>query len=420
MRDTAVACKVQSSADAAKESSLAAQDSAFRFVVPTQGPLSLALCNAEVAQSMVYDANVVFVDVSTEGPANTETSQSSLSPCTLGQIKHFKDLVDVTIEGEKCSNMVVCAGTETRPIMTFSYLIGSYMILCLDSPLADVVSAFRPVADRFERFRIGIEPDRSEELTVFDCWEALYRSKVQGWIDLASATPDLDHSIDMEEYMHYDNPANGKLHVIIPSRLIAFPCPSDLEADEVSGQVPPWMDIAGDRYFGPDYYADILCDFDVKLVVRCDAAATYDAAAFASRGVAVERLGGDLERRPERLLQEVDRFLTLAQLAPGMIGIHGADAGLGSGGEMLVASLLVKRHGFRARAALAWLSITHPGHDARRTLRFAVRPNAAPAAHRSAADIRLLCPRLGGSRPSAAMLRRCASAPAVLEGKARS
>ena len=80
---------------------------------------------------------------------------------------------------------------------------------------------------------------------------------------------------------------------------------------------------------------------------------------------------------------------------------------------------LAQREGFRARAALAWLSITHPGHDARRTFRFAVRPNAAPAAHRSAADIRLLCPRLGGSRPSAAMLRRCASAPAVLEGKAR-
>jgi hypothetical protein len=215
--------------------------------------------------------------------------------------------------------------------------------------------------------------------------------------------------------MHYDNPANGRLHVIIPSRLIAFPCPSDLEADQATGEARQWMDMAGDRYFGPDYYADVLGDFDVQLVVRCDASATYDAAAFASRGLAVERLGGDLELRPERLLQQADRFLTLARLAPGMIGIHGADAGLGRGPEMLVASLLIKQHGFRARSALAWLRITHPAADAHCTLRFSVLPKAARSAAlaaRSAADVRCLPP--GDARASWATLRRCASAPAVL------
>ena len=264
-------------------------------------------------------------------------------------------------------------------------------------------------------------------MTLFDCWEALHCDKMQGWLDFTSETPDLDRCIDMEEYVHYDNPANGKLHVIIPSRLIAFPCPSDLEVDEESGEAPQWLDIAGERHFGPDYYADVLGDFDVQLVVRCDAAATYDDDAFASRGLAVERLGGDLDLRPQRLLQEVDRFLTLAQLVPGMIGIHGADAGLGSGGEMLVSSLLIKRHGFRARSALAWLRITHPAVDAQRTLRFAVLPHqpppavikAAPGAlqHRSesAADLRCL-PR-GNTLRLAAALRRCASAPAALDDK---
>jgi len=246
---------------------------------------------------------------------------------------------------------------------------------------------------------------------------------MQGWLDFTSESPDLDRCIDMEEYIHYDNPANGKLHVIIPSRLIAFPCPSDLEVDEESGEAPQWLDMAGGRHFGPDYYADILGDFDVQLVVRCDASATYDDAAFASRGLAVERLGGALEMRPQRLLQEVDRFLTLARLVPGMIGIHGADAGLGSGGELLVSSLLIKRHGFRARSALAWLRITHPAVDAQRTLRFAVLPHQPPPAvpklapgalhHHSAADLRCL-PREDTLRFAAA-LRRCASAPAALD-----
>ena len=265
---------------------------------------------------------------------------------------------------------------------TCAYLIGSYMILCLNSSLADVASAFQPIADRLERFRIGIEPETAEELTILDCWEALHCGKVQGWLDFTSETPDLDRCIDMDEYVHYDNPANGKLHVIIPSRLIAFPCPSDLAADQVTGQAPQWVDIGRDRLIGPGYYADILLDFGVQLLVRCDASAPYDAAAFASRGMAVERLGGDLERRPERLLQEADRFLTLAQLAPGMIGMHGADAGLGRGGEMLVAALLIKRHDFRARAALAWLRITHPAAADQRVLRYSVLPTAASVPHR--------------------------------------
>jgi hypothetical protein len=336
-------------------------------------------------------------------------------------MNYFKDLVDVTIDGEKCSNIVICSGTERRMITTCAYLIGSYMILCTNSTLADVAFAFQPVAGRFDRFKDGTEPETAEELTIFDCWEALHCGKMQGWLDFTTDTPDVDRCIDMEEYIHYDSPANGKLHVVIPSRLIAFPCPSDLEADEDSGEAPPWVDIAGVRHFGPDYYADILGDFDVQLVVRCDATATYDDDAFASRGLAVERLGGDLELRPHRLLQEVDRFLTLARLAPGMMGIHGADAGLGSGGELLVSSLLIKQHGFRARSALAWLRLTHPAADAQRALRFSVLPRRPPAAApaaapgalhlRSAADLRCL----PSEPPPPAALRRSSSAPAALD-----
>jgi hypothetical protein len=342
-------------------------------------------------------------------------------------MSYFKDLVDVTIDGEKCSDIVVCAGTDARMITTCAYLIGSYLILRTDSTFNDVATAFQPVADRFERFKDNTEPDDTEEeLTIFDCWEALQCGKVQGWLDFTSETPDLDRCIDMEEYMHYDNPANGKLHVVIPSRLIAFPCPSDLEVDEETGEAPQWVDTAGKRHFGPDYYADVLGDFDVQLVVRCDASVAYDDA-FTSRGLAVERLGGDLELQPQRLLQEVDRFLTLARLVPGMIGIHGEDVGLGGGGEMLLSSLLIKRHGFRARSALAWLRITHPAVDAQPALRFsvlphnhpsAVRPTAAPGSallHRSAADLR--CPPSADSDSPlcAASLPRCASAPAALD-----
>jgi hypothetical protein len=160
------------------------------------------MCSARDARSKVHDTTAIFVEVSTECPAHPDASASALSPCTLGEINHFKDVVDATIGGGKCSTIILCTGTDGRVITTCAYLIGSYMLLCLGSSLADVASAFQPIADRFERLRIGEQPEAAVELTIFDCWEALYCGKMQGWLDFTSATPDLDRCIDMEEYVH--------------------------------------------------------------------------------------------------------------------------------------------------------------------------------------------------------------------------
>ena len=100
-------------------------------------------------------------------------------------------------------------------------------------------------------------------------------------------------------------------------------------------------------------------------MVRCDASLDEPDSmeaidvedAFEERDMAVERLacqGG-------AMLHDVDRFLTLARLSPGPVAIHGLQGpGLGSGGEVLVSSLLMQRHGFDARSALAWLRVCHP------------------------------------------------------------
>ncbi len=174
----------------------------------------------------------------------------------------------------------------------------------------------------------------------------------------------------MQEYLHYDNPANGLLHVIIPSKLIAFQRPSS--APVSNGR---WADVDGKRLLSPAFFAEILYgDFEVELVVRCEtfdpelasneldgtSRGGYDDGAFEEWGVAVEWLSaGGAEGAAG--LRDMDRFLTLARLAPGTIAIHGGEgAALGRGGELLVVSLLVSRYGFDAAAALAWLRIAHP------------------------------------------------------------
>ena len=384
-------------------------------IISIYGPVLIALCDPIEAMDTLSNPQAIFVQLSIDCDDQCDLSADSLlCPSNIGQIYHFKNLVDVTMENEKCSNIVLCIGVLSRNITLCSFLVGAYAILCQEASLSSITRAFQPIEDRFEGFMDGAY-NFADALTVQDCWEAVHCAKVQGWLDFTSASPDLDRCIDMDEYMHYDAPANGKLHVIIPTRLIAFPCPSDLPADPASGEAPQWLDVEGGRRFGPHYYADVLGDFDVQLVVRCDAAASYDEGAFGASGIAVERLGAKLDEQPQRLLQEVDRFLTLARLAPGMVGMHGGDeGGLGRGGELLVSSLLIKRHGFRARSALAWLRLTHPS-AALPACRFAIVDRPAPPSGLprcgSAAELR------GPARirPIAETLLRRMSAPGLLQ-----
>jgi hypothetical protein len=116
----------------------------------------------------------------------------------------------------------------------------------------------------------------------------------------------------MEEYLHYDNPANGDLHVLVPSKLILCKCPFDVPDDASTGQPRHWADYEGERLFSAAYYAEVLSDFDVTLVIRCGAP-TYDDSALDEHGIAVEELRVD-EASPHHLLQRIDRFLTLLSL----------------------------------------------------------------------------------------------------------
>jgi hypothetical protein len=302
------------------------------------------------------------------------------------------------------------------------------MIICRDATADEVAAVFQTISSKFMTFT-DLNESIAESLTLRDCWEAVHCAKAQGWIDFVSNDPDIDRCIDMEEYMHYDNPANGGLHVIIPSRLIAFPRPSAMPKDPETGEAPQWRDAGGQRSFGASYFADVLGDFGVSLVVRCvgdgdeddntdeegeseedeedesgdeeedvlddeykteggDDAEEGDAE-FAARGMAVEWMEVSRDERPGSLLRSVDRFLTLAGLAPGALAIHGdgaavagggaaAGGGLGGGAEVLVSALLIKRFGFRARSALAWLRITQPS-AARPALRFSVLPVDDPS-----------------------------------------
>jgi hypothetical protein len=374
-------------------------------------------------------------------------SECKFTFSNLGQVYWFCKFLDDAKTQSAESKLVLCTGVDAETITACSLLVGGYLILQEGATLEHVITLFEPIAsdafpDPLQTMSVG------EGLTTADGWRALHRAKTNGWLNFQVDEVDIDSCIDMHEYQHYDNPLNGFLHVIIPSQLIAFSTPSNLSELSAGGSNAPWLDVKGRRFFSAEFYADILGgDFGVEVVVAFDrgesgagdawvfedgsddeeaagrqvaaASSGYDESAFAGRGMAVERLG--VSRYDDglpsgALLRDVDRFLTLARLAPGAIAIHGDDGpALGSWGELLVSSLLIKRHGFDARSALAWARMAHPPVTPR-VLSFSLAPKPAPppvAAGR---------PHCGGRRLSAPAALPCpadVSSASVIASEAR-
>jgi hypothetical protein len=243
-------------------------------------------------------------------------------------------------------------------------LLGGYLIMCEAASATEVEEIFRPISSCFVSFRPWART--TDTVEVADCWHALFRVRELGWVDFNSSNVDVSRCIDMLEYLHYDGLANGALHTIVPGKLIALPCPVDLSRGGAT-----WADEGGVRRFSAAYYADILSELDVCLVVRCGGP-PYDTRALASLRIGVEDLhiigGADpYADASAGLLRAADRFLTLAGLAPGAIALHGGgrDGSLGAGGRLLAETYLIRGHGFSGPAALAWLVMAHPGPAAR-------------------------------------------------------
>jgi hypothetical protein len=328
--------------------------------IPALHLLPLDIENAQ------YIAGYSTYTIKEQHPKNLQNDEVSFQPPGLRMICGFcEDLMhDHAFKRGKI--LAICSGSHPKDITNTAVLVGGFMILYYGLDVADVLDAFEPISHSFVRYEDALE--------VSDCLSALHHvSKNCGWLKLSLdhlSSPRQHHgdpdehdptTIDMEEYAHYDNPLNGSLHILVPDKLLALPCPADLPAGAL------WADAAGARAFSPAYYADILGDFAVAVVVRaCDGTcAGYDPSPFAAQGIAVEDL--DLDRGGAPTLSAADRFLSLARRAPGAVAVHGAagGGGLGAAAGALVAAHLMAEHAFPAGAAVAWLRIAHPAEGGR-------------------------------------------------------
>ena len=242
-----------------------------------------------------------------------------------------------------------CVEDGKRSLTNAVFLLGCYQLLILDQSVDEISDCFSWMKpEHFEEYRDATFAVPTFRLTLVDCWRALDKAKMLGWVGM----PDPDGfcgTLDIREYAHYDQPYEGDLHEVVPGKLIAFVGPTDI-GEEL------YLDDAGYRRFSPAFFAGIFEEFGVSAVVRLNEA-QYDGRAFADQGMALIDLPFDDCTPPPPPVAEA--FLAAVDGAKGLVAVH-CKAGLGRTGT-LIALYLMRSEGFTAREAMGWLRIMRPG-----------------------------------------------------------
>ena len=272
-------------------------------------------------------------------------------PMNMSSTIDFVRLLDEQLASFADSQVIVVADHGSRGLTNAVFLIGAYMMVKLEMAPDEVAHSFRWLdPDSIESYRDATYSTPDFRLHLVDCWRGLAKGRELGWIRYGG-THYLWGDIDVDEYRHYDSPANGNLHEVVPGKFIAFQGPRDLGGADFRDDKA-----TGARHFSPDFYVDILRDMGAETVVQLNEA-RYSAVRFTSRGLAHHHLEfQDCTCPPDAV---VEAFLRAADATKGAVAVH-CHAGLGRTGT-LIALYMMRTYGFSARAAMGWLRIMRPG-----------------------------------------------------------
>jgi hypothetical protein len=293
-----------------------------------------------------------------DGSPPTAAQGNNVIHFNLGKIFDACQTIDAQLRATE-RPIAIIASPCTDAYEETVLALGAYMIMHCNHGLDVTLGSIRPLLSGNIPNDLNSPNSCSNnklsniELRLQDCLGGLLKAMSIGWVDFISG------GFDADEYKHLDSPLNADLHEIVPGKLVIMRGPRDLPNGaewrnllHVDGRVGP-------RDFSSTYYADILEQLDVQVVVRCSVP-MYDRHGFEKAGIAVVDLCCEEDSPPP--VDVIATFLAIAERLPGAIAVHG---GMGPGWSgTLVALYMMKHHGFTAREAIGWLQIVRPGRCA--------------------------------------------------------
>jgi hypothetical protein len=233
---------------------------------------------AQYVEGLTFDSN--FKSFTLPKKIKYVAYCDDFGPMNMSCIVDFIRMLDSLLATYKDKTLVLCVEAGRRRLTNAVFLIGAYMIRRQNKAPAEISESFRWLGpDQIEQYSDATYSEPDFRLQLIDCWRGLEKGMTHGWVRFAGSDC-MWGEIDVDEYRHYDDPANGDLQEVVPGKFIALKGPVALPSDREYRD-----DARGVRSFSPAFYAEILRSMGVSTVVRLNEP-RYPAEALTSRGFA--------------------------------------------------------------------------------------------------------------------------------------